>query len=163
MLVSLLVALVCTLVAVLGISAQCGSGLVGLALAFATVGAVALLAGLIVFPSYVETHVDRRRIELRSVAAPRRVVPAEDIDEIVLLQGLQIPGRWSSVTTPRVLLRGGDRMLAAYTPPRFSDDRESSHPISRSGSPSICRASSDTRPIRRSAAASRGSAAGTRS
>jgi hypothetical protein len=118
MLVSALVAVVCTTVAAVGIRAEWVSGLVGPAVAGATVGTVALLAGSLAFPPYVETRIDRHRIELRYVFRPRRVVPAEDIDEIVVLQRLQIPGRFASVTTPRVLLRGGGRVLAAYTPHR---------------------------------------------
>ncbi len=116
MLLSAIVAVVCATVAVFAIRADWVSGLVGPAVAFAAVGVVALLAGLIVFPLYVETHIDRHRIELRYVLQPRRVVPAEEVDEIIVLQRLQISGLFASANTPRVLLRGEGRVVAAYTP-----------------------------------------------
>lgn len=83
------------------------------------IGLVALvffIVGALMFSRFVEVSVGEGHITIRHVVGAGRSVPLSEIDEVVLLQRLILPARSGSSSTPRVLLRHGDRTLLAFTP-----------------------------------------------
>ncbi|WP_349828052.1 hypothetical protein [Brevibacterium litoralis] len=92
------------------------AGTVGIAAVCTLLGVVGAIAGLLVFPAYVEAYVNRRRVLLRYVLRGPREIPADRIDEVLVLSALQIPGRNGPVSTPRFVFRGKGRVLGAYSP-----------------------------------------------
>ncbi|MGO1497593.1 MAG: hypothetical protein ACTIKK_07790 [Agrococcus casei] len=80
------------------------------------VALVLLVVGALTFSQFVEVSVGPDRITVRHVVGARRSVLLSEIDEVVLLQRLVLPGRGGVSAVPRVLLRHGDRTVLAFTP-----------------------------------------------
>lgn len=112
LIVTALVTIVCAVLGFCGF----GAGWDGSAtiLAIGVVGALFLGSALVVLPIFAESHVDCDRVVLRYVLRPRRVVRRADIDEILVLTGVRIPGGAGT----RVLLRAGGNPVAVFTPLR---------------------------------------------
>ncbi|GGA75283.1 hypothetical protein GCM10011490_27560 [Pseudoclavibacter endophyticus] len=88
----------------------------GFALALLVLGGVVLVVSVPLVGMYVEADMRADGVVLRRVFGRPLSIPVGAIDEIVLLTNLRVPSRSGPVRTPRVILRGGERTLAAYTP-----------------------------------------------
>lgn len=83
------------------------------------IGLVALVLftiGSLMFSRFAEVSVREGHITVRYVVGACRSVSLSEVNEVVLLQRLILPARSGPSSTPRVLLRHGDRTVLAFTP-----------------------------------------------
>ncbi|MEU5163831.1 hypothetical protein AB0G74_30040 [Streptomyces sp. NPDC020875] len=82
----------------------------------ALVAAVAMIVGVPLCSNFVEADIDGGSITLRYVLRRRRVIPVSKFDEVVLLQALRLPALTRVSEVPRVVLRGQNTTVGAFTP-----------------------------------------------
>ncbi|MGO1317890.1 MAG: hypothetical protein ACTMIR_12765 [Cellulomonadaceae bacterium] len=87
-----------------------------LAAAVGVVAAIGMGAAALLFARFVDADADGEEITVRRVLGPQRVIRVSQVDEVVVLQALHLPARHGSSASPRVVLRGGGRTIAGFTP-----------------------------------------------
>jgi hypothetical protein len=117
--IALIVAIVCATTAVTELASERPPALTGLWLGLGVVAVTFLIAGLLLFPRFVEARVRGDSVVVRRVFGAR-VIPVADIREIVVLHGLVLPSRVAGPLARRILLRGASTVIEAFSTPTAS-------------------------------------------
>lgn len=91
-------------------------GSAGVALGLGVVAGVFLIAGLLLFPRFVEARIEGDAVVVRRVLG-RRAIPVADVREAVVLHGVMLPSRVAGPLTRRLVLRGESTVLDAFSTP----------------------------------------------